>query len=35
MLLSDTFPDKVTPGIDFTDDFTVVHCDVSVVKLLL
>ena len=34
MLLSGTFPDKLTPGIDFTDE-AVVHCDVPVLKLLL
>ena len=34
MLPSRTFPDKVTPGIDFTDE-TVVQCDVPVVKILL
>ena len=34
MLPSVTFPDKVTPGIDFTDE-AVVQCDVPVVKILL
>ena len=34
MLPSGTFPDKVTPGIDFTDE-AVVQCDVPVVKILL
>ena len=32
-LPSGTFPDKVTPGIDFTDE-AVVQCDVPVVKIL-
>ena len=31
MLPSLTFPDKVTPGIDFTDE-AVAQCDVPVVK---
>ena len=34
MLPSGTFPDKVTPGIDFKDE-VVVQCDVPVVKILL
>ena len=34
MLPSRTFADKVTPGIDFTDE-AVVQCDVPVVKILL
>ena len=34
MLPSGTFPDKVTPDIDFTDE-AVVQCDVPVVKILL
>ena len=34
MLPSGTFPDKVTPGIDFKDE-TVVQCDVPVVKKIL
>ena len=34
MLPPGTFPDKVTPGIDFKDE-AVVQCDVSVVKMLL
>ena len=34
MLPSGIFPDKVTPGIDFTDE-AVVQCDVPVVKILL
>ena len=34
MLSSGTFPDKVTPGIDFTDE-AVVQCDVRVVRTLL
>ena len=29
-----TFPDKVSPGIDFTDE-AVVQCDVPVVEILL
>ena len=33
MLPSGTFPDKVTPGIDFTDE-AVVHCDVPIGKIL-
>ena len=33
-LSSGTFPDKVTPGINFTDE-AVVQCDVPVVKILL
>ena len=33
MLSSGTFTDKVTPGIDFTDE-AVVHCAVPVVKIL-
>ena len=28
-----TFPDKVTPDIDFTDE-VVVQCDIPVVKIL-
>ena len=31
MLPSGTFPDQVTPGIDFTDE-AVVQCDVPVKK---
>ena len=34
MLPSGIFPDKVTPGIDFTDE-AVVQYDVPVVKILL
>ena len=34
MLPSGTFPDEVTPGIDFTDE-AVVQCDVPVPKILL
>ena len=34
MLPSGTFPNNVTPGIDFTDE-AVVQCDVPVVKILL
>ena len=34
MLPSKTFADKVTPGIDFTDE-AVVQCDVPAVKILL
>ena len=34
MLPSGTFPDKVTPGIDFTDE-GVAQCDVLLVKILL
>ena len=33
MLPSWTFPDKVTPDIDFKDE-AVVQCDVPVVKML-
>ena len=34
ILPSGTYPDIVTPGIDFTDK-AVVQCDVPVVKILL
>ena len=34
MLPSGAFPDKVSPGIDFTDEAEV-QCDVLVVKILL
>ena len=34
MLPSGTFPDKVTPGTDFTDE-GVAQCDVLLVKILL
>ena len=34
MLPSGTFPDKVNPGIDFTDE-AVAQCDVPVAKTLL
>ena len=34
MRLPEAFPDKVTPGIDFTDG-AVVQCDVPVVKIFL
>ena len=34
ILPSGTFPDKITPDIDFTDE-AVVQCDVPVVKILL
>ena len=34
MLPSGTFPEKVTPGIDFTDE-AVVQSDAPVVKILL
>ena len=34
ILPSGTFPDIVTPGIDFTDK-AVVQCDIPVVKILL
>ena len=34
MLPSWIFPDKITPGIDFTDEAVVQH-DVPVVKILL
>ena len=34
ILSSGRFPDKVTPGIGFTDE-AVVQCDVPVVKILL
>ena len=34
MLPSGTFPDKVTPGIDFTHE-AVVQCHVPVLKILL
>ena len=34
ILSSGRFPDKVTPGIGFTDE-AVVQCDVPVVKIIL
>ena len=34
MLPSGTFPDKVTSGIDFTDE-GVAQCDIPLVKILL
>ena len=34
LMLPGSFPDKVTPAIDFTDE-AVVQCDVPVIKILL